>query len=242
MGSFFAGIKAGTLAGIVYVGGMAAFNVLLLYWLKPDVLNLIQASYSSICAAGSGNSTGAVEDCFSSVVSVDVPYIAFVAFFISLIYAGLFGRFYDSIPAKSPAWKGELFGGIVGVSLVFFGFSGFYFDATSIAATSVFVIAWTVVFGYFLGRLYKKYTHVVEFSSQDVKLLRVVVDRQDCTGKARTFAATSNHKVRAEVAEDASFKEWEATGGITLEDTRSFETVMEVGGDGTLRGVVGPKY
>ena len=68
------------------------------------------------------------------------------------------------------------------------------------------------------------------------------MDRQDCTGKARTFAATSSHKVRAEVAEDASFKEWEATGGITLEDTRSFETVMEVGGDGTLRGVVGPKY
>ena len=69
-----------------------------------------------------------------------------------------------------------------------------------------------------------------------------MVDGRDCTGKARTFATTSSHKVRAEAAEDASFKEWEAAGGITLEDVRSFETVMEVNGDGKLTGKVGTKY
>ena len=243
MGSFFAGIKAGTLGGILYVGGMAAFNVGLLYADKPAVLNLISQSFSSICAQASGAATStAVQQCFDSVVSVDVPYIAFVAFFISLIYAGLFGMFFDSLPAKAATWKGETFAGIIGVNLVFFGFSGFYFDTNSAAATSAFVIAWTILFGYVLGRLYRKYTRLVEISSQDEKLLRVMVDGRDYTGKAKTFATTSSHKVRADVADDASFKEWEASGGISLEDSRSFETVMEVNGEGALKGLVGPKY
>jgi hypothetical protein len=242
LGSFFAGIKAGTLGGIVYVGGMAVFNVALLYALKPQVLDLITSQYSSICATTAGNSTGSIESCFQSVVSVDVPYIAFVAFFIALIYSGLFGMFFDSLPAKASTWKGETFAGIIGVNLVFFGFSGFYFDSTSAAATSAFVVAWTVVFGYLLGRLYKKYTRAVEIASQDEGLLKVFVDGRDYTGKTRTFATTSNHKVRAELANDASFKEWETSGGVALEDARSFETVMEVNGNGTIKGKVGAKY
>ncbi len=242
MGSFFAGIKAGTLSGVLYVGGMAAFNVALLYSMKPQVLDFIQRSYSLICAPTAANATAGIEDCFQSVMSVDVPYIAFIAFFIALIYAGIFGWLYDSLPAKSSTWKGETFAAIVGVSLVFFGFSGFYFDSASASATSAFVIAWTIVFGYVLGRLYKKYTRVVEFSSQDESMLKVIVDGRDCTGKARTFATTSSHKLRAEVSDDASFKEWEAAGGVTLEDARSFETVIEINDNGKLVGKVGGKY
>lgn len=242
MGSYFAGIKAGTLSGVLYVGGMAAFNVALLYALKADVLNLIQQSYSSICAPVATVNGTSVEDCFASVVAVDVPYIAFVAFFIVLFFAGLFGRYYDSLPGRGSTLKGETIAALVGVSLVSFGFSGFYFDSESAAATSAFLVAWTIVFGYFLGRLYRKYTRVVEFGSEDEGLLRVMVDGKDLTGKARTFALTSNHKVRAEVADDASFKEWEPSGGIKLEDPKSFETLMEVDGEGALKGSVGRKY
>jgi hypothetical protein len=104
------------------------------------------------------------------------------------------------------------------------------------------MLLWTPLFGYLLGRLYKKYTREVEFSSQDPELLRVVVDGRESTGKVKTFATTSNHKLRAEVAEDASFKEWQATGGVSLEDTRSFETTMEVNDNGKLVGNVGTKY
>ena len=96
--------------------------------------------------------------------------------------------------------------------------------------------------GYFLGRLYKKYTGVVEFKAQDPESLRILVDGRDCTGKARTFALSSTHKVRAAVAEDASFKQWEVSGGLKVEDDRSFETLLEVGGNGTLNGAVGKKY
>jgi len=242
LGSFFAGIKAGTLSGALYVGGMAVFNVVLLYALKPDVLRVIQSSYGSTCSSAAGAVNGTVEDCFSSVVSVDVPYIAFVGFFVALLYAGLFGRYFDSLPGKSQTIKGETIAALVGVNLVFFGFSGFYFDSQAAEATGFFLIAWTLVFGYFLGRLYKKYTRAVTFTSKDPELLRVVVDGSDLTGKTKTFATTSNHKLRAQIADDASFKEWVPSGGVTLEDSRSFETVMEVNGEGSLNGIVGKKY
>gem|GEM_PF-2223878 len=237
MGSFFAGVKAGTLGGIVYVGGMAIFNVILLYALEPQVNALITNQYYSVCTSGS-----TIAQCFGSVISVDVPYVAFVAFFIALIYSGVFGMFYDSLPGRTYLWKGEFFAAIIGANLAIFGFSGFYFSTESTIATSAFVIGWTVVFGYFLGVLYRKYTRVIQISSENPALLKVFVDQRDVTGKTRTFAATSSHKIRGEVASDASFKEWAANGGITLEDPRSFDTTFEVTGDGTLRGKVGTKY
>jgi hypothetical protein len=241
LGSFFGGIKAGTLSGILYVGGLAVFNVILLYALQADVLRAINQFNPTACPL-TADVNGSVHDCFDSVVSVDVPFIAFVAFFITLLYAGIFGLYYDSLPTKGPTGRGMVFAAIVGVNLVFFGYSGYVFNYQSALATVAFILIWTPVFGYLLGRFYKKYTRVVSFSSPDVDLLRVVVDGRDVTGKARTFATTSSHKVRAQVADDGSFSEWEASGGIKLEDPRSFETVMEVNGDGSLTGKVGKKY
>ena len=185
---------------------------------------------------------GSAIDCFSSVIAVDVPFIAFVALFITLLYAGAFGLYYDSLPSRSNTVKGLILGAIVGANLVFFGFSGYVFDSESALATGLMMLAWTPFFGYLFGRLYRKYSRAVEFSSQDGELLRVMVDSRDCTGKTRTFATTSSHKIRAEVSNDASFKEWTPSGGVTLEDQRSFETIMEVNGDGTVTGKVGTKY
>ena len=128
------------------------------------------------------------------------------------------------------------------MNLIFFGYAGYVFDPQSAAATGVFLIAWTGVFGYVVGRLYKKYTRVVEFSSQDDGLLRILVDGRDVTGRARTYATTSNHKLQASLSDEASFKEWTQSGGVSLEDPRSYETVMEVTGDGTVGGKVGKKY
>lgn len=242
MGSLFAGIKAGTLSGILYLGGMAVFNAVLLYTLKPDVLTVIRQSYSSTCAPVASVNATTVEDCFASVVAVDVPYLAFVGFFVALLYSAIFGRYYDSLPMSGPTLKGETIAAVVGVNLVIFGFAGFFFNSEAAIATGAFLIAWTIVFGYFLGRLYKKYTRVVEFQSQDPDSLKVIVDGRDYSGKSRTFALTSSHSVRAEVSNDASFKEWEPTGGIKIEDPRSFESLMEVNGDGVLTGRVGKKY
>ena len=241
MGSFFAGIKAGTLAGILYVGGLAVFNVVLLYALQADVLKVINQFNPTACPIPA-TVNGSVQDCFDSVVSVDVPFIAFVAFFITLLYAGIFGLYYDSLPTKGPMGRGLIFGAIVGVNLVFFGYSGYVFDYRSALATGGFLLVWTPFFGYLLGRLYRKYTRLISFFTPSDELLRVTVDGRDVTGKARTFATTSSHRLRAVVAEDGSFSEWSAIGGVKLEDPRSFETIMEVTGDGSVTGKVGKKY
>ena len=241
MGSFFAGIKAGTLGGILYVGGIAVFNVFLLYALKASFLVAINQIAPVQCPLHQ-TVNGSAEDCFDSQLAVYVPFSAFVGYFVALVWAGIFGLYYDMIPSRRFAIKGLVFATIIGFNLFLFNLSGYVFDATSDAATGIMMILWTPVFGYVLGRLYKRYTRTVEISSQDPNLLRVVIDGKDTTGKAKTFATTSNHRLRAEVAEDASFKEWEASGGISLEDSRSFETTMEVNDNGKLVGKVGPKY
>jgi hypothetical protein len=241
LGSFFAGIKAGTMGGILYVGGMAAFNVILLYALQADVLTSISKANPVLCPMVP-NVNGSAQDCFVSLVTIDVPFVAFVAFFITLLYSGLFGIYHDYYPKLGTAAKAMVVAAIVAVNLLFFGFAGYIFDSQSAVATTAFLILWTALFGYSLGRLYRRYTKQVGFESEDTSMLRVLVDGRDVTGRSRTFATTSSHRLRAELSDDASFKEWEGGGGISLEDPRSFETVMEVNADGTLKGRVSGKY
>jgi hypothetical protein len=244
LGSFFAGIKAGTLGGIIYIGGLALFNAFLLLAMKPDVIAFISQSrtYSQVCGAGSAVNSTALNQCYSSVLTDYVPIIAFVGFFIVLFYSGLFGVWYEKFPGESSVVKGEEIAAIAGINLVYFGFYGFAFNFESGVATAVFLVLWTGVFGYLVSRLYTRYTRVVTFQSQDEGALKVFVDGRNLTGKARTFALTSSHRLRAEVSEDASFREWETTGGVKVEDPRSFETVFEVSGDGLLKAAVGKKY
>ncbi len=240
MGSFFAGIKAGTLGGTVYLGGFALFNVFLLYALKADALAVISQNFSQSCLPATPGTS--VEDCFNSVVAVYIPLIAFIGFFIALLYAGLFGRFYERIPGRTPFFKGETMAVVVGLNLLVIGLTGFAFDFVARVSLGVFFFAWTVVYGYLLGRLYRKYTRLVRFESQDPTSIRILVGSRDYTGKEVTLAHTSTHQIRAEVADDASFKEWTVSGGITVDDARSFETAMEIGGDGLLKAQGGKKH
>lgn len=245
MGSFLAGVKSGTLAGIVYLGGLAIFNVLILYALKAETLGALTRSFAQFCTSGAptnGIVTGNAEDCFASIVTVLIPIGAFLGFFLSLLYSGIFGLFYDRFPWRSPILRGETMAVIIGVSLLILGTAGAYFTYAAGIAVNVIFLLWTVLYGFLLGRLYRKYSRLVTFQSQDEGSLRVFVDGRDFTGKARTLATKSMHKLRAEVAEDASFKEWEASGGVVVEDPRSFETVLEVNGDGFLRAQGGKKY
>ena len=127
MGSFFAGVKAGTLAGIVYIGSLALFNVALLYLFKADVLGIINQSYSQVCAPVATNSSVNIEDCFSSVVVVYIPFIAFLGYFVTLAYSAIFGRFYEHIPGGRPWAKGLTFAVISSVTRT----SSFGFATTS---------------------------------------------------------------------------------------------------------------
>jgi hypothetical protein len=242
LGSFFAGIKAGTLGGILYLGGLALFNVFLLYALKQDVLTVIHNNYSQVCTQTATVNSTSIDDCFYSVVAVYVPFIAFLGFFVSLLYAGIFGRYFDRMPGKGPVFKGETLAAIVGVNLLLFNLTGVYFDVPARLGLGAFFFVWTVVYGYAVGKLYKKYTRVVRFESVDPASVRIFVGGRDYTGKAVSLAHTSTHQIRADVADDASFKEWTISGGITVDDPRSYETAMEVNGDGLLKAQSAKKY
>lgn len=244
LGSFFAGIKAGTVSGVLYLGGLAVLNVVVLYVFKADTLNALSHSYSQYCTSSPTNSTvsGTPEDCFASVVTVLIPIGAFVGFLFILVLAGLFGRYYDSFPGKGPLVRGETMAIVSGLGLQFFGLAGDFFTYAEAAAVSLIFLGLTATYGLFLGRLYRRYTRLVHFESEDASLLKVLVGGKDMTGKTRTLAHTSSHNVRAEVADDAYFKGWQVDGAISVEDSRSFETTLEVSGDGGLKGGVGKKY
>ena len=245
MGSFFAGIKAGTLGGIIYVSGTAFFLVAMMYVFRADANSSLLRSFNQICVSGqpiNSTTTGSVGDCFDSIVQGLIPAGATVGFFVSLFYAGAFGVYFDYLPGKSALLKAEPLAVVCGLSLLVIGLGQLFSDFSFGVALYAFFAAWTVLFGVILGRLYTRYTRVVRFQSENPDLLRVIVDGRDFTGKSRTFATTSNHKLRARVSDDTSFKGWAASGGVTLEDPKSFETVMEVNGEGSVNGKVGKKH
>lgn len=236
MGSGFAGVKAGVLAGIVYVGGIAFFNVALLLIFQKDALNFISQNVSGCTAGIPVNGTSIpVTQCYDTVFTQYLPFAAFIGYFLSLFYAWIFGALYDSIPMKDPRIKGTVIALVVAISFVFLELEGFTFSYTVKVILTVFFVLITFLYGVMLGLLYKRYTKEVSLVSEDPDL-RILVGRKDCTGKVLTFSARSVHKLTAKT-ESSHFKEWVVSGGVTVEDSRSFETIMEVNGNGVLKAV-----
>ena len=247
MGSFFAGVKAGTLAGILYAAGLGFFAGLVLVAFKSEVIAYISQpqEYAVVCGVtGSATNSTALQLCYSSQFALFVPFMAFVIFFVALFWSALFGIWYERFPGQNAATKGEVLAtAMVVVTFLLIGFPyGYAFSYDTALVSGTFLIVWSILFGYVLGRSYRRYTRLVAIDSQDPDLLKVLVDGHDFTGKSRTFAYTSNHKLKAELSDDASFREWEVTGALSVEDPRSFETVVEINGDGALKGIVTRKY
>ena len=242
MGSTVAGIKAGVMGGVLYVGSLAIINVILLYAVKEQILQYISSNFHQVCppTAAIANST-TVADCFASIAPVYLPFIAFVAFFVVLLYSAVFGRFYEYIPGRGSS-KGVTMAIVTAINLIVFQLEGITFSPQATTGLTVFLIAATFGYGFILGDLYRRYTRSVQFVSEDPNSLKIVVDRRDCTGKTKTFATGSSHGLRAEMSDDGAFKEWVVSGGVAVEDSRSFETVMDVSGDGVLKAVISRKY
>lgn len=242
MGSILAGVKAGVIAGLVYIGTLALFNVAVLYISRGDVLNYIANNFSQVCSPVSTVNSTSIQDCFDSLAPVYVPFVAFIGFSLTLGYSALFGRVYERIPGPSPSRKGLVIAPVVAINLVLFQLIGFTFEQSATEGVIVVLILTTVAYGLLLGRLYRRYTRVVHFVSQDEAALRIIVGRSDFTGKTTTLGAKSTHNVEARVAHDSSFRGWTASGGVTVEDPKSFETSIEINGDGLLKGLVSKKY
>lgn len=235
----------GTLAGIAYISGLAIFNVFLLYAFKPEILTEIYLKNPGVCTAVATNATHSIEECFDSIAPFFIPIISFYGFFIVLFFGGLFGRLYEHWPGRGATVKGEVTGFMIAATLLLnplYNLAGIYIDPT-ILPNLLFLLGWTGLLGYFMGRLYRRYTRVVTFEVQEEKgFLKIIVDGKDFTGKTRTFATKSIHTVRADASDGGSFREWTVSGGVAVEDPRSFETEMEVNGDGLLKALVSRKY
>ncbi|QQG48826.1 MAG: hypothetical protein HY247_00440 [archaeon] len=243
MGSFFAGIKSGTVAGIVYVAGLAAFNVATLVAYKPDVLAQISKSFPQTCVAGAGANATSLDDCYTSVLSLYVPYAAFLGFFVVLAFAGIFGAAYDGLPGRRSSIKSAVVAVLVGAALLVpFNLALVYQGPPVDLEFAFFYPAWTILFGLLMGRFYSRYTRRIEFTSEDPEAIKVLVDGKDFTGKTRTMANNSVHTLRADVADDGSFREWGTSGGVKLEDPRSFDTVLEIEGHGRVAAMGGRKH
>jgi hypothetical protein len=158
-----------------------------------------------------------------------------------MMFAGIFGGLYEAFPGKSPVPKGATLGVAVGITLLALGLTGIEFDLVARVVVTTFFILWTFAYGVLMGKLYRRYTREVQFVSRDEKALRVLVDGKDFTGRTRTFALKSSHEVRAGLDRGSSFKEWSVSGGVKVEDPQSFETTLEVEGDGVLIAQNGAK-
>lgn len=232
MGSAFAGLKAGVLTGILYSGCVGAFNALLLYILKQDVIQFVSLHG---CSGVQGSQQPTPEECFSIVISIYIPYFAFLTFIVSLFFAATYGRFFEYIPGsgyKSKALSISLF---LLLTLLFIGLGGLAFEYIARVVLSIFNLIMTLFYAIVLGSLYKRYTRVVSFLSEDEKEARILVNGSDYTSKTRTLALNSTHTIRALTKGSSSFKEWAYSGGVRVEDPKSFETHMEVNGDGILK-------
>jgi uncharacterized protein DUF6789 len=237
-----AGIKAGVIAGIAYIGTLAAANLVLLYVSRQDILNYITSNFSLVCSPVNSVNATSIQDCFNSLAPVYLPFIAFFGFFVTLVYSAVFGRLYDRLPGRSPVLKGMTVAPLAAITLVYFQLLGFTFELSATEALVVVLLVSTIAYGILLGRFYKRYTRLIQFVSEDESGLRIVVGRSDLTGKTCTLAANSSHNIEAKVSDDSSFKGWSVSGGVAVEDAKSFETTMEVNGDGLLKGLVAKKY
>jgi hypothetical protein len=237
LGSAFAAVKAGILSGIVFAGSIGIFNVLLLYGLKGDVLQFLSTNLSSTCGGGvAGGSIPTPEECFSSVVLIYVPFFTFLGFIISLLFAGSYGIFYEYLPGHSQRVKAASIGLLLLLTLLYLGLAGFSFEYQARIVLSFFDLGITVVYAFILGGLYRRYTRSVEFISQDENSLKIIVDGRNLTGKTRTFHLRSSHEVRGEATGDGAFREWSMSGGVSIEDPKSYATTIQVNGDGMLKG------
>jgi hypothetical protein len=236
LGSAFAGVKAGILAGIIFSGSIGLFNVILLYLLKADVLKF--TSGNGCAGIVAGGSVPTPEECFTLVLTIYVPFFMFLIFIISLFFAASYGRFLEYIPGQGYRTKSTSIALILLILLLVLGLGGISFELVARISILVFNLFMAVVYGFVLGSLYKRYTRLVEFVSPDPSSLVIRVDGKNFTGKTRTFSLRSSHAVKAVTSGEKSFKEWAASGGVVIEDSKSFETSIEINGDGMLKAAL----
>jgi hypothetical protein len=228
LGAALAGAKAGILGGVYYAGAIGAFNVLLLEASRGSILQ--QLSTNPLC-----NGTSVTpQDCFSSIVTADIPLIVFVVAVFAIIFGSLYGMYFEFIPGQGYRIRAVAIGLGLLIMILLFGVAGLTANETQKYIMTIFDAVAMLGYVLIIARFYRKYTREVKFESPDPQRLKITVDGKNFTNKMRTLGLHSTHTVRAPSG-SGTFREWLVSGGISVLDSKSFETTIRVDGDGLLK-------
>lgn len=228
-GSSLAGAKAGILGGIFFAAAAGLFNAALLEAFSGSVLKALQ-SYS-FCSG----TAGTPQDCFSTLLSADIPsLVIFPIAVLGILFGGLYGLYFEFLPGRGYWIRAVAAGMGMLIMMLVLGTAGITADSTQKAIMDGFDTVAMLVYAAIIARYYRKYTREVEFVSPDPERLKITVDGKNFTGKTKTLSLHSSHTVRAP-SESGAFKEWHVSGGVSVLDSKSFETTMRVDGDGLLK-------
>jgi hypothetical protein len=234
LGSSFAGVKAGILAGIFLAGIIGAFNILLLYAMKTSTIDALRQMPDCLSVVAT-NSTNPLEACFSVVTTELVPaFTVFPIFIISLIFGFIYGRLFERFPGRSYFVKALIISYAMALVIAYLGL-----EISATVTQRLYLTGFDLLaaggFAYLLALFYKRYTRVVEFSSAGSDPVKILIKGRNLTGKSATFSTRSSHKIVADASGSKVFKEWACSGGVTVEDAKSYETVMRVDGNGMIK-------
>ncbi len=235
MGSVLAGARAGAAASLCFAALVSVFNLLLLYSYKTQILVYLAQTYPSTCPATATSSTsGSAESCFAEIIVNGIPTADFLRVtVIGMIFAVVIGVYFDQLPGRTYLSRTLLASLIMLVGMLFLGLYGLVEDETQALLMILFQSGSAFLYAVILARLYRRFTREVEFQTTN-KSTKVMVDRRDVTGKKRTFAMNSNHKLEL-ADEQAAFRGWLVSGGLTVKEPKEQKTTFRVTGDGLLK-------
>jgi hypothetical protein len=228
LASGLAGAKAGILGGILFAAVAGLVNWGLLEAFSGAVLQAL--STIAVCSG----SQGTPQDCLSTLINTNIPTLAVLQGATGVLFGALYGMYFEFLPGSGYGVKAMSMGLMMLIALLFLGLAGITVDRTQ--QLVMYAVDFVCMLGYsaVTARFYRSYTREVQFQSPNPEKLKIVVDRKNYTGKTKTLSLHSNHTVRAP-SESGAFHQWLVSGGVSVLDSKSFETTMRVDGDGLLK-------
>jgi hypothetical protein len=228
LASGLAGAKAGMLGGIFFAVVAGIVNWALLEAFSSTVLQAL-----STIAYCSGTQ-GTPQACLSTLINTNIPTLAVLQGASGILFGALYGMYFEFLPGNGYRIKAVAAGMAMLVVLLFLGLAGITVDRTQQLIMYAIDVFCMMGYAVITANFYRKYTREVKFESPNPARLKITVDRKNYTGKVKTLSLHSNHTIRAP-SESGAFHEWLVSGGISVLDSKSFETTMRVDGDGLLK-------
>lgn len=225
MGSVKAGLLAGAVASLYFAGAISVFNILILLTFESQVLSYL--SQDAQCASSAAA-------CLSTIIFPGVPLFDFVrTLVVAILFSVGIGVYFDYIPGPSYFRRTLLATMIMLLVMLFLDLIGIVTTEVQLAIMVAFEVVAAGLYALIMARLYRRFTREVDFQTT-VPDAKVMVDRRNLTGRRRTYAVNSIHKIEASTG-GKPFKVWRVSGGVQVKEPREAKSAILVSGDGILK-------